>query len=201
MIDQLADAIDINMDQSEQVEKLYSLCHRHGHNVQTAAHNMIKPLVKYPVGSLQTIVYNTDFSRPPVFPLANQIASEFCKFLYRACSKVQPKNENDLNAKLDGYLTGHKEKFQREHPFLRFATARSVPDHSNDHLDLLIEAKYIRGATSPSVVTSGIAEDLTKYPDETLKLFVVYDPYKGITDPEVFKSDFEKKRYCIIKII
>ena len=201
MIDQLADAIDINSDQGDQVEKMYSLCHRHGHNVQTAAHNMIKPLVKYPAGSLHTIVYNTDFSRPPVFPLANQIASEFCKFLYHACSKVQPENENDLNAKLDGYLTGHKEKFQREHPFLSFATARTVPDLSNAHLDLLIEAKYIRGSTSPSVATSGIAEDLTKYPDETLKLFVVYDPYNGITDPEVFKSDFEKKRYCIIEII
>jgi len=49
--------------------------------------------------------------------------------------------------------------------------------------------------------TEGIAADLTKYPDDTLKLFIVYDPEGKIYDRNTFKRDFEDKRYCIIHII
>lgn len=195
---ELSDAIDTQGDEFEQVESIHSLCQRHARQVQRALQRMILPLVDYPDGSLATILEVKDFCRPPAEVLARKLASELEEYIRRAFVQVRPKNENDLNAKIDAFLSGHRERFQKEFPCLSFATARIVPDHSDQHL--WIEAKYVRGATTPSKATQGIAEDLTKYPDEWLKLFIVYDPEGQISDRTCFKKDFEAKRYCIIHI-
>ncbi|MBN1560454.1 7-cyano-7-deazaguanine synthase [candidate division KSB1 bacterium] len=201
MMAELADAVDDEQDEVLQIDAIHSLCQRHGKQIQIALRNMIDPLADYPGGSLKTLSYGTDLSRPPVIRLANELGAEIEEFIRRAFVKEKPKNENDLNAKIDGYLAGHKERFRREHPCLRFATARFIPDHSNDAFDLLIETKYIRNTTSPSKASEGIAADLTKYPEEPLKLFLVYDPDGQISDRQDFKDDFEKKRNCIVWIV
>ncbi|MCX7046301.1 MAG: 7-cyano-7-deazaguanine synthase [Candidatus Sumerlaeota bacterium] len=198
---ELADAIDEDKDEVEQIEAMHSLCKRHGEQVQKAAARMTVPLRSYPEGSLKTILWNTDFTRPPVYLLASQIAKEIEEFIRHAFVVEKPINEDDFNHKIDGFLTGHRERFQREHPCLSFATARVIPDHSNEAHDLLIESKYIRGTTSPSKVTAGISEDLTKYPEGSLRLFLVYDPDGKIADRETFKRDFERKPNCIVYII
>jgi hypothetical protein len=77
--------------------------------------------------------------------------------------------------------------------------ANTIPDHSLD--DLFIEAKYLRGKTSPSKATEGIAADLTKYPTDKHKLFIVYDPERSISDDDQFMSDFHAKGRCNIFII
>jgi len=196
---ELSDAIDIHGDEFEQVELIHSLCQRHASQVQRALQRMILPLVDYPDGSLAKILEVKDFCRPPAELLAKKLASELEEFIRRAFVQVRPENENDLNAKIDGFLSGHRERFQKEYPCLNFATARVVTDHSDQHL--LIETKYVRGATTPSKATQGIAEDLTKYPDESLKLFIVYDPEGQISDRTRFKKDFEAKRYCIVHVV
>jgi 7-cyano-7-deazaguanine synthase in queuosine biosynthesis len=198
---ELADALDSNRDEVQQVEALHTLCQRHGGQVQQAAQKMFKPLNDYPEGSLKTLLLQSDFARPPVLPLALQIAVEAEEFIRRAYTTEKPRNENDLNEKIDGFLSSHKKRFKSEHPCLSFATAKTIPDHSNQALDLLIETKYIRGSTSPSKVTEGIAADLTKYPGESLKLFLVYDPDGQIADRTTFKNDFERKGNCIVHII
>jgi len=199
MLDQLTSAIDLNHDELAQVELIHSLCQRQGNQVQEALQRMLKPFEEYPDGSLSTLLEKKDFSRPPVHAVALDLATVVEDYIRKAFVFEKPSNENDLNAKINGFLSGHRERFDKEYPSLQFATARTVPDHSKS--DLLIEAKYIRGATTPSKATEGIAADLTKYPDDTLKLFIVYDPEGKIYDRNTFKRDFEDKRYCIIHII
>ena len=67
--------------------------------------------------------------------------------------------------------------------------------------DLLIEAKYLRGRTSPSKANEGIAADLTKYPATSFVVFVVYDPSHGIDNDSVFRSDIESKGRNRVMII
>jgi hypothetical protein len=66
---------------------------------------------------------------------------------------------------------------------------------------LLIESKYIRGSTSPSKANEGIAADLTKYPAESHKLFIVYDPERQIADDSKFRVDIEAKGNCTVDIV
>lgn len=200
---ELADALDLNKSELEQVEAIHGLCQRHGLQVEQAAKRMITPFGEYPEGSLKTLLWNTDLGRPPVYPLAYQIGTELDEFIRRSFSKTRPQDENDLNAKIDGFLSGHRDRFQREHPCLSFATARTIPDHSDTAFDLLIESKYIRGSTSPSKATEGIAADLTKYsadPDP-LKLFIVYDPENKIVDRSRFKRGFESMGNNIVWVV
>jgi len=196
---ELSEAIDIQGDECEQVDQIHALCQRHAKQVQHALQRMILPLVNYPDGSLATTLETRDLCRPPAEVLAKKLIPELEDFIRRAFVHERPQDENDLNAKIGGFLSGHKERFQKEYPSVNFATARIVPDHSDQNL--WIEAKYVRGATTPSKATQGIAEDLTKYPDELLKLFIVYDPEGQISDRTRFKKDFEAKRYCIIHIV
>lgn len=76
-----------------------------------------------------------------------------------------------------------------------------VPDFSLDRGHLLIEGKYIRGATSPSRITGGMAADLTKYPQEAHILFIVYDADSAIVDRVMLKRDFEGKGRCTVCVL
>ena len=63
------------------------------------------------------------------------------------------KNENDLNDKIQSLLTSYG-KFKREYPPISCGITKYTPDHSQNFL--IIETKYIRAHTTPSVA-------LTKY--------------------------------------
>ncbi len=76
-----------------------------------------------------------------------------------------------------------------------------MPDHEANATTLIVEAKYIRGASSPSKASEGIAADITKYPDRAFILFVVYDPDRAIIDDAIFKKDIQSKRDCIVAVI
>jgi hypothetical protein len=66
---------------------------------------------------------------------------------------------------------------------------------------LLIEAKYIRGNTSPSKANEGMASDLIKYPQDKHILFLVYDPDHKIPADVEFINDFESRGRCSVKIL
>ncbi len=82
-----------------------------------------------------------------------------------------------------------------------FARAGVIPDFSLARGHLLIEGKYIRGHTTPSRVTEGMAADLTKYPREAHILFVVYDPGGAIVDRTRLKRDFEDRGRCTVCVL
>jgi len=91
---------------------------------------------------------------------------------------------------------------ESEFPAISFALAKTIPDHSLlKNYNLLIETKYVRGKTTPSKITDGIAADLTKYPAKCIKLFCIYDPERSIYNDEKFRKDFESKGNCVINII
>ena len=89
----------------------------------------------------------------------------------------------------------------REHPAVSFAGGHSVPDHGSDDLDIVVEAKYVRGGTTPSKASEGMAADRTKYLQEIHILFVVYDPEHAIRDDQQFVNDFESRGRCTVLIL
>lgn len=112
--------------------------------------------------------------------------------------REKPKNENDFNDKLHGLLNVHSE-FSREYPVLQFGLSSYRADQAQG--DLIIESKYIRGKTSPSVASEGIAADITKVPENYGVLFVVYDPERQIPDDDVFIQAYEGKRKdCYVRM-
>jgi hypothetical protein len=112
-----------------------------------------------------------------------------------------PKDENDLNQKVHALLDGWRDDLVSEHPTVSFAGAHVIVDHALTTTDLLIEAKFIRGGTTPSKASEGIAADLTKYPQRKHTLFIVYDPHTAIMDPHEFQRDFESRGKCTVCVI
>ncbi|MCX5770058.1 MAG: hypothetical protein NTZ09_07275 [Candidatus Hydrogenedentes bacterium] len=141
----------------------------------------------------------SSYLRAPVELLAERICEELAIFLPIAFKKNLPKDENDLNDKIQACLSRDKEKFEREHPTIVFGLARTVPDHSS--YDLLVEVKFLRDGTTPSKASEGIAADLTKYPKQVFKLFIVYDPYRKICDDATFRRSFEEQGMCRVHVV
>ena len=113
-----------------------------------------------------------------------------------------PKDEADLNTKIGTLLSSHEIDLRSEHPAVSFAGRHTVPDHGGDNSDVLIEAKYLRGATSPTKVSDAMAADVTKYPqDRHISVRRVFDPQRMIIDDQVFKRDFESLGRCTVLVV
>jgi hypothetical protein len=187
------------------VELLYELVHRHGHSVASAVtafreqHDDVFADLR--PNSLLHIVSTREFLRPEIDRLADSLASVLQEALPRMFAKERPKNEPDLNNKIGALLTTHEPRLTSEHPLVRFACAGVVPDHNVGGEDLVIEAKYIRQGTSPSVASEGIAADITKIPANVMILFVVLDMDHAIANRREFARDIEAKRFSRVLIV
>ena len=192
-------------DEHELVVKIWELCSRHGEYVRRALRRMrdLHEEVLGPLApdSLLKLVSDREFLKEPIERLVTSIESRLRSAIPKSFQSVSPKNERDFNDKIEGLLDTWSAELQREHPSVPFARAGVVPDFSIDGGCLLVEGKYIRGNTTPSKVTEGIAADLTKYPQDAHILFVVYDPNSAIVDRALLKSDFEEKGRCTVCII
>ena len=192
-------------DETELIEKIWQLCSRHGMHVGHALRRMrdrheeiFKPL---PPNSLLRLVSNREFLKAPIERLAASIESRLASAIPKSFRSVRPASETDLNDKIEGLLDTWRDDLQREHPSIPFARAGVVPDFSVERGHLLIEGKYIRGNTTPSKATEGMAADLTKYPQEAHILFVVYAPDNAIVDRAKLKHDFENRGRCTVCIL
>jgi hypothetical protein len=193
-------------DEAEKTEKVFELCQKHSDQIAIAIDRMRqkydKPFAKLPKNSIfSTIISSREYQKPEPIRFAEGLCKQLRISIPKAFSSDPPKDEQDFNNFIDAFISQNRDTYEREYPSIKFAFARTVPDHSFNDVDILIESKYIRGKTSPSKVTSGISEDLTKYPDDKLKLFIVYDPERRIIDDLKFASAFEEKRNCKIEII
>jgi hypothetical protein len=94
--------------------------------------------------------------------------------------RIKPVNENDFNDKIEGLLSGIG-LFNREYPSLKFGITKYVPDHSQD--ELLIESKYLRKSTTPSVASQGIAADITQVTQKSKKCGIFFIPPLGFNTP------------------
>ncbi len=206
----LEDLIDLTeylpgMLENEAVERVWNLCSRHGHQVMGAlkriqvVHDDLTHDV--PEGSLLQLINEREYLKEPVLRLASAICERLSRSIPLMFQRQRPANENDLNDKVSGVLNTERDRFDREHPAAKFSSARVVADHSLNGTDLLVESKYIRGKTSPSVATEGIAADLTKYPEKCHILFFVYDPEQAIRDVEDYKTGIESKGRCTVCVV
>jgi len=197
-LDELAQIVGYlpeDLSESETVNKLWEIFRRHGLQVKKALLRMrslhddvFGPIHK---DSLLGIVSEREYLKPELIRLAETLSAIIGPAIGEMFAENKPKDEPDLNKKLGALLRTHNDRIRSEHPTASFACAQVVPDHLD--ADLLIEAKYIRGKTSPSKATEGIAADLTKYPTDKFILFVIYDPQHKIASDKIYCSDIESK--------
>lgn len=202
---ELADIVPfIDLPEREAVLKVYDVLQRHTTSIVRALRllksefdDMGKPVKN----SLFAVLNQREYLREPRERLADRIAEilqQALPAMFRG--GAAPLNEIDLNKKMAAHLSTHEAKLRSEHPGAMFACSRVIPDHM--HPDgVWVEAKYIRGATSPSVASSGIAEDITKFPGGIYPLFVVLDLDGAIKNDDEFRDDLEGKRACRVLIL
>ncbi len=203
-ISEMADYLGVASDE-EAYNRIAELCRRHGKQVMNALakirqkHDRLEE--KVTTGSLLSLIAEREYLKPPVLRLVEAVCDRLSIAIPLAFQNNPPKDEPDLNDKISAILNVDRERFAREHPAVRFGLATAIPDHSAAEDDLLIETKYLRGATTPSRATDGMAADLIKYPATQHILFVVYDPERGVSDDHKFRQALEEKRSCTVHFV
>ena len=205
---ELSDVVDYLPDSGSEFERLrliMDLCKRHGDQVALAMkrmrdeHDDLYSVV--PRDSLLGLISDREYMKDPVSLLVDRLCELLNPAIGRMFGANPPKGEPDLNTKIGTLLSSHEIDLRSEHPAVSFAGGHTVPDHGGDNSDILIEAKYVRGATSPTKVSDAMAADITKYPQDRHILFVVYDPLRMISDDQIFKSDFELRGRCTVLVV
>lgn len=197
-ISQMIDFLPFDGDEFDRVHSLWQLYKRHGHTVKEAL-SAIRTRYDDPFASapspdsLLDLLSTREYLKPDRERFIDALAPVLIQGIGEMFAKNRPKNEDDLNEKLGALLRSHDVKFRSEYPTVSFAGARVIPDHRNAVQEVLIEAKYIRDSTSPSLATEGIAADLTKYPISTYIVFLVYDPTHKIKSDQVFCEDIHSR--------
>jgi 7-cyano-7-deazaguanine synthase in queuosine biosynthesis len=157
--------------------------------------NLLKAV---PENSLLEIIDKREYLYAPFYARVSEIDKTLKDAIPKMFQTEKPKNELDLNSKIQAFLSGYG-KFEREYPELLFGITNYRADHSQDKL--IIETKYIRNGTSPSKATEGIAADITKIHKDYGVYFIVYDPDRAIIDDTSFITSFEEKRNdCYVRI-
>ena len=191
--------------ENQAVEKVYCLCRRHGIQVAKAMNRMRNEhedlYQELPENSLLQLISDREYLNDPVERMVNSLKEIIRVAIPGMFSTNPPTNEDDLNIKLNALTESHRYKLRREHPVISFAGRRVVPDHGSEEKDVLIESKYIRGATTPSKVSEAMAADLTQFPSGSHILFVVFDPQHRIANDNDFGSAFESRGRCTVLIV
>ena len=205
---ELSDVVDYLPDgggEYEQLRLVLDLCRRHGDQVALAMKRMRDEhddlYSEVPRDSLLGLISDREYMKDPVALLVDRLCELLNPAIGRMFGPNPPRDEADLNNKIGTLLSSHEIRLRSEHPVVSFAGGHTVPDHGEDDSDVLIEAKYLRGATSANKVSDAMAADVTKYPQSRHILFVVYDPQRMIRDDQVFKRDFETLGRCTVLVV
>jgi 7-cyano-7-deazaguanine synthase in queuosine biosynthesis len=197
-ISQVVEYLPFEGTDLERTEKLWNLFRKHGDCVRNSLSAMRARyddifLSGPKANSLLELISNREYLKQDTIRLADALMPVLRQGITEMFVKNKPKNEADLNEKIGALLRTHDAKFRSEYPTVSFACAKVIPDHQNMAEDILVEAKYIRDKTLPSVATEGIAADLTKYQSDKFIIFVIYDPNHKIASDNVFIGDVEAK--------
>ncbi|MBN8698841.1 MAG: hypothetical protein J0L54_04460 [Chitinophagales bacterium] len=189
---------------ADKVGAVYKLTRSHTAQIISAIkriQSLQDPLKPKKKNTIHSYIDDREYLKPAVEPLIEQVVSKMMVAIPEAYNRHKPKNENELNDLINALLIADRDDYEREYPSIRFSITRVIPDHSFPGIDLLIEAKYLREGTAKSSITDGIAADITKYPKDKYKLFIVYDPERKISNDAVFKKDFEANDRCTVCVI
>lgn len=187
----------------DSLEEIHNLLMRYSDSVLRAAKQI---QIKYddlrtPISenSFLKIISSREYLKTPFERRIEEIDKKLKLSLPLLFNTEKPKNENDFNDKIIGLLQSAEERWLREYPTLKFGITQYRADGYFD--GLIVESKYIRGNTSPSVASQGIAADITEIAPEQNVFFVVYDPERKITDDENYcKSFMVRKPNCVMKV-
>lgn len=189
---------------TDKINNIFNLAQTHTNQVLTAIQRiklLDNPLEPKRYNTIHNYIDNREYLKPPIERFKEKICQKLLVAIPEAYDHEKPKHENALNDLINAVLMADRNDYEREFPYFKFSISKTIPDHSFTDIDLLIEAKYLRKKTAKSAITDGIAADLTKYPEDKHKLFVVYDPERRISNDNGFKRDFENKPNCTIQII
>lgn len=186
----------------DSLDEVYELLCKYGDSVLKAAKSMINRHedLNLPVNnnSFLGIISDRKYLQSPFSIRISEIDSLLNSAIPTMFQRNKPKNEGDFNDKVEALLITQG-SFTREYPVLKFWKTAYIPDHAQD--SLLIESKYLRGNTTRSKITEGIAADITKMPPNCGAMFIVYDPERKILDDKHFTEEFESKRSdCFVRI-
>lgn len=206
---QLTDVVDVIgvPTNTEAIERLHDLFVRHGNQVMSGILNFQKEYAdkmfgeKHQPNSLSEILSTKEYLEPPARILAERISNLLTKSVPLAFKTHRPASEQEFKDHVESLLKNYSEEIYREFPHVPFALGSTVPDFSMKAPCLYIEAKYLRGRTTPSKTSAGIAEDYIKYSQDAFLLFIVYDPERQIKDDKTFTNSFEQKRASLISLI
>lgn len=199
MANELLDILEyLDTDEEAAFKEIFQLCKRHGSQIHSAIIRMRTiyddPFEKIIKGSFLDFISEKEYLKTDSQRLVEKICQKLADALPIIFQKNAPKDENDLNDKIHGILQGEAEGYGREFPSVSFAMAKTVLDHSFSSQNLLIETKYLRGATTPSKITDALSSDIIKYPADCPLMFVIYDPERMVKDEKEFINAFTIKR-------
>ena len=205
---ELSDVVDYLPDGGSEFERLrlvFELCKRHGDHVALAMKRMRDEhddlYSEVPRDSLLGLISDRRYIKDPVALLVERLGELINPAIGKMFSVNRPKDETDLNTKIWALLSSHAIELRREHPVVSFAGGHTVPDHGDDDSDIVIEAKYLRGATTRTKVVDAMAADVGKYPQDRHILFVAYDPERRILDDQTFTRDIESLGRCTVLVV
>ena len=205
MLAELNEIIDYMPGESntKKVQAIYELTQRHSNNVLLALkkirqnEDVFKPKKNR---SIFSFLDDRVYLRPPVERLVVSICEKMKSAIPIAFERSKPSHENVLNDQINALLVSEHGDYEREFPAIKFAFARTVPDHSFIDYNLLIEAKLLKRESSKADFTNQIASDIIKY-GNSFKLFLLYDPERKIVNDEDFCKYFKNQPNCFIQII
>ncbi len=187
----------------DSLEDIHNLLMRYSDSVMRASKQMMAMYddlrMPIPKKSFLRIISDREYLKTPYERRIEEIDKKLMTSLPLLFHTEKPTNENDFNDKIMGLLKSADERWLREYPTLKFGITHYRADGYFD--GLIVESKYIRSNTTPSVATHGIAADLTEVDLEQNVFFIVYDPERRIHDDESFcKSFMDKKPNCVVKV-
>ena len=202
--DEITDAIEYwHCDNPEDsLEEIFSLITRFGDSVIFGAKAMRTEYddLRIPTSddSFLAMLDSKEYLKTPTRIRVEEVNEVLRLSIPQVFSTNKPDNENSFNDTVKALLTAAGNRFTREYPVLKFGVTSYRADLADD--GFIIESKYLRETTARSKITDEIAADIIKIPDSVGLLFILYDPYRKITDDDVFIESFENKRdNCFVR--
>ncbi len=186
--------------QREFAEQLVKIHKRHGETVRAVLHKQLEEnsgrIVDsdLPESSMLALVTGQKHRESCWARYCEKIARILSAGVPTICKAQKPKTETDLQLICDGLLQGRAEELVREFPFMQWSSNLTKPDWSIEPLRLWVELKYVRKKPDIRPITEDIAADITKYGDNSRRIFfVVYDPGHHIPDDNEFSEQILKR--------
>lgn len=204
----LARAVQVFPDPREAAEEIFAMHKRHANSVmnvlkeQLQAHlsELLEGTLKE--GCMLQLIAGRAHREPLWRSYAQRIGDLLQEGLPRAVEVRKPNDERELQSICDGILQAHRVDLTREYPFMRWGSALTKPDWSDEDLRLWVELKYVRTKADVRRITEDIASDITKYGDSGRRvLFVVYDPYHLVVDERGFRQTIESHEGMMVRFV